>query len=127
MNIKVVRLTLLAKRAILVSENLRVLFGEFRQYFLTVLHLHQRRLKTLDCVQNLFLQVVVLDGSQCFLENVVAKLVVDQALHDKVHSGLQSLRETESLYNLTVIILESPFENFVNVVVSAVQAFLNHV
>ena len=77
MNIKVVRLTLLAKRAILVSENLWVLLREFCQYFLAVLHLHQRGLKTLDCVQNLFLQVIVLNDSERFLENVVAKLVVD--------------------------------------------------
>ena len=67
MNIKVVRLTLLAKRAILVSENLWVLLREFCQYFLSVLHLHQGRLKTLDCVQNLFLQVIVLNSSERFL------------------------------------------------------------
>ena len=127
MNIKVVRLTLLAKRAILVSENLRVLLREFRQYFLSVLHLHQGWLQTLDGVQNLFLQVIVLDDSKSFLENIVAKLVVDQALHDEVHSRLQSFGEAESLHDLTVIILESPLENFVDVVVSAVQTFLNHV
>ena len=44
-----------------------------------------------------------------------------------MHSWLQSLSEAESLHDLTVIILESTFENFVNVVVPAVQTFLNHV
>ena len=92
-----------------------------------MLHLHQRRLKTLDCVQNLFLQVIVLNDSQSFLENVVAKLVVDQALYNKMYSRLQSFVVAESLYDLTVIILKSTFENFVDMVVSAVQTFLNHV
>ena len=44
-----------------------------------------------------------------------------------MYSRLQSLSEAESLHDLTVIILESTFKNFVNVVISAVQTFLNHV
>ena len=86
MNIKVVRLTPLTKWATLGSEYFWVLFGKFGQNFLSVFHLHKRGLQALDGVQNLFFQEVVLDDSKSFLEDVVAKLIVDQALNNKVYS-----------------------------------------
>jgi hypothetical protein len=54
-------------------------------------HLHKRWLQTLNCVQDLLFECLVLDNVECLLKNVVAKLVVDQALDDKVHARLQSL------------------------------------
>jgi hypothetical protein len=67
--------------------------------------------------------VVVTDHKQSFLEDVVAKLIVDQLLDDEVHSRFEVQRvvclEPEFLDNLSVIIREGPFENLVN------MSFLN--
>ena len=53
-----------------------------------MLHLHEGWLKAFDGVQDLFFQKIVLNDPKCFLKNVVAKLVVDQALYDEVNTGL---------------------------------------
>ena len=92
-----------------------------------MLHLHEGWLKAFDGVQDLLFQKIVLNDPKCFLKNVVAKLVVDQALHDEVNAGLQGLRATQGLHQLAIIVLEGPFEDLVDVVVPTVQAFFNHV
>lgn len=126
-DIKVVRLTFLTKRAILGSENFGVLLREFCQNFLSVLHLHQGWLKAFDCVQNLFFQKFILNNSECLLQHIVAKLVVYQTLNDKVDSWLQSLGVAQSLHQLAIVLIKGPLEYFVDMVVSAVQAFLDHI
>lgn len=127
MNIKVVRLTPLTKWATLGSEYFWVLFGKFGQNFLSVFHLHKRGLQALDGVQNLFFQEVVLDDSKSFLEDVVAKLIVDQALNNKVYSRLHHFGMSKSLHKLPIIILVSPLKDFINVMIPTIQTFLNNV
>ena len=68
-----------------------------------------------------------MNNSEGFLQDVVAKLVVDQTLNDEMDSWLQSLGVTQSLHELAVVIIEGAFEDFVYMMISTVQAFLNHV
>lgn len=67
---------LLDKRLVL-FEDLRVVFGELGEYLLSVLHLHQRCLQRLDCVQNLSFQIFILNNIERLLKYIVAKLVVN--------------------------------------------------
>ena len=62
--------------------------------------------------------MVVANHEQRFLQNVIAKLVVDQLLNDEIHSSLKVQRfagfETKLLNDLVIIVWEGAFENLVN-------------
>lgn len=120
-------LELLGEWAILVLENLGVILLELGEHFLSVLHLHQGWLQTLDGVQDLSLEVVIRDDIECFLQNIVAKLVVDETLNNEMNPRLERLGLPESLHQLSVIVFESALEYLLNVMVAAVKAFFNHV
>jgi len=67
--------------------------------------------------------MVVADDKQCFLKDVITKLIVDQLLDDEIHSSLEIQRlsclETKFLNYLMIIIWECTFENLIN------MSFLN--
>jgi hypothetical protein len=67
--------------------------------------------------------MVVADDKQCFLKDVITKLIVDQLLDDEIHSSLEIQRlsclETKFLNYLMIIIWECTFEDLIN------MSFLN--
>jgi len=53
-----------------------------------MLDLHERWLKRLDGVQDLLTKVIVAYNKQCFLKDVITKLIIDQFLNNEIHSSL---------------------------------------
>jgi len=103
----------------LLIENSWVSLLKFGQHFLAVLDLHQRRLERLDRIQDFFPEQVITNNEQSFLEDIVAKLVVNQFLNYEVHPILKILGlvgfEPQFLDYLVVVIWKRAFENLVNV------------
>lgn len=64
-----------------------VRFLQLVQHFLSVLGLRETAGKQLDCLEHLGFELGVSDNGNGFLQDIVAKLVGDKALHNSVHSG----------------------------------------
>ena len=120
------------------SEYLWVCLLELSEDFLTVLDLHQGGRQGLDHCQDLPPQRLVADHHQGLLQHVVSKLVVNQALHNKVDSCLQILWlfsvVTKFLHDLLIILWESSFKYFIDMLFLFfafvnfwVQAFFNNI
>ena len=59
-----------------------------------------------------------MDGDQCFLKHVVAELIVDQLLDNKVYSCFQirlGSREAELVDDLEVVLWEGALKDLFNV------------
>lgn len=82
-------------------------------------YLHKRWRQRFNHHQNLFSQRLVADHNKRLLEDVITKLVVDQTLHDEMHSSLQVLGflgvKPKLLHDLLVVLWESTFEYLVDV------------
>jgi hypothetical protein len=89
-----------------------------------MLELHQWWGKTFYGKENFFAQKVITDYQESFLENIVAKLVIDELLDNKVYSGLQVLRllssESKLLNKLLIIARKGTLEDLVNMCFSLI-------
>jgi hypothetical protein len=109
------------------SKDFWIIFAQFRENLLAMFHLHKGWLKRLNGVQNLSFQIFILNHIECLLKHIVAKLVIDQALDDKLNSGFKNLGVTQCLEQLFIVVWESSFEDSVDVMVTTTEALLNDV
>ena len=101
---------------------------ELLKDFLTVLELHQGRLKALDGQEDFVSEVFIIDGSNCFLEDVVSELIIDKLLDNEIDSCLQiwlSSLIAKLVDNLEIVLRKGSFEDLLDVCfLSNVQALI---
>ena len=75
-------------------EDAWVLFLQLLNHLLSVIELQERWLQASDGVQDFHAQLLIGDGEECFLKNVVAELVVDEFLDDEAYSLTETFVNT---------------------------------
>jgi hypothetical protein len=68
-----------------------------------------------------------LNNIKRLLKHIVAKLVIDKALDNKLNSCLEVLCVPQSLQQLFVVVWEGSFEDLVDVVITTTQTLLNDI
>ena len=82
-----------------------------------MLDLHERRLESLDGVEDLVAQGVVFDLKEYLLDHVVAELIVNQFLNNEVHAGLCVFAVSHHLQlaqDLLVVLREGSLEDLLH-------------